>query len=59
LQITEKFVAELRIESFNVFNIMNLGAPDITFGSPSFGRVSTLAAGKQPRQLQFALKFYF
>jgi hypothetical protein len=59
LAITEKIAGELRFEAFNVLNIMNLGAPDITLGSPSFGRVSTLAAGKQPRQLQFALKFYF
>jgi len=46
----------LRIESFNTFNIMNLGAPGNTLGSPTFG---IIAQGKQPRQLQFGMKLLF
>jgi len=57
--IKEQFSVELRIESFNTFNIMNLGEPGTTLGDPTFGRISTLATGKQPRQLQFGLKLLF
>ena len=57
--IKERYRAELRIESFNTFNIMNFGAPGSTLGSPTFGRISSLAMGKYPRQLQFGLKFSF
>lgn len=56
---TERYRAELRIESFNTFNIMNLGAPGATLGSPTFGIITGLAQGKQPRQLQFGMKFLF
>jgi len=56
---TERYRAELRIESFNTFNIMNLGIPGSTLGSPTFGRISSLATGKLPRQLQFGLKLAF
>lgn len=57
--LREHAAAELRIESFNTFNIMNLGAPGNTLGSPTFGRISSLATGKQPRILQFGLKLSF
>jgi outer membrane receptor protein involved in Fe transport len=56
---TERYKAELRIESFNTFNIMNLGTPGSTLGSPTFGVISSLATGKYPRQLQFGLKLAF
>jgi len=57
--IEEHFVAELRFESFNTFNIMNLGGPGITLGTPTFGRISSLATGKYPRVFQFGLKLSF
>jgi hypothetical protein len=57
--VKERYKAELRVESFNTFNIMNLGAPGFTLGSPTFGVISSLATGKQPRQLQLGLKFAF
>jgi len=59
IPITERFGLEVRIESFNAFNIQNLGGPGQVLGSPNFGRVSSLAAGKQPRVFQFGLKFLF
>ncbi len=58
--IRERFVWELRFESFNTFNIMNLGGPvSTTLGSPTFGRVASLAQGKYPRVFQFGLKLSF
>lgn len=56
---TERYKAELRIESFNTFNIMNLGAPGSTLGSPTFGIITSIAQGKAPRQLQFGMKVLF
>ncbi len=50
---------EVRIESFNAFNIQNLGVPDTVLGNASFGRVSSLAPGKQPRVFQMGMKFIF
>jgi outer membrane receptor protein involved in Fe transport len=57
--IRERYIWELRFESFNTFNIMNLGAPGITLGTPTFGRISSLATGTRPRVLQFGVKFSF
>ena len=57
--IRERFIWELRFESFNTLNIMNLGGPGIGLGTPTFGVVSTLAQGKYPRVIQFGLKVSF
>jgi len=35
--ITERVKAQLRIEMFNVFNILNLASPDNSVGDPTFG----------------------
>jgi hypothetical protein len=48
---------ELRVESFNVFNHVTLGNPNVTFGSPNFGKIIATAGG--PRIMQFAAKFVF
>jgi hypothetical protein len=53
---TERHRAEFRAEFFNGFNRVNLGAPNATFTSPSFGRI--LGAGSA-RVVQFALKYQF
>jgi len=47
---------ELRGEMFNAFNRANFYAPNATFGSPSFGRIS---ATLPPRDVQFGLKLYW
>lgn len=59
VQVAERYTVELRIESFNAFNIQNLGAPNTTLGNPNFGRVAGLAGGTRPRVFQFGLKFLF
>ena len=48
---------EIRAEAFNLFNIMNYGAPDALIGSPTVGRISSVVL--LPRQLQFAAKIVF
>ena len=48
---------EVRIESFNVFNNVNLGNPNVTLGNANFGRITTTAGG--PRIMQFAAKYVF
>ena len=54
---TERVYSELRIESFNTFNIINLGLPNTTFGDPNFGVITSV--GAPPRVLQFGLKVGF
>ena len=48
---------EVRIESFNLFNNVNLADPTVTFGNGNFGRVTSTAGG--PRIMQLAAKFVF
>lgn len=56
-EFTERFSSELRIESFNTFNIINLGAPNTTVGDPNFGVIT--GVGAPPRVLQFGVKLGF
>jgi hypothetical protein len=48
---------EVRIEAFNLFNNVNLGNPNVTFGNANFGRITTTGGG--PRIMQFAAKYVF
>jgi hypothetical protein len=47
---------ELRWEIFNLFNRANFDVPNRIFGSPDFGRVSS---AKNPREMQFGIRFAF
>ncbi|MBL8233955.1 MAG: TonB-dependent receptor [Bryobacterales bacterium] len=55
-QIGERATMQLRFETFNLFNRVNLDLPDIYFESPSFGRIQS--AGN-PRRIQLGAKFIF
>ena len=57
--ITERFKAQLRAESFNAFNHVNLGQPNATVDSPTAGKITGLAAGTTMRRWQFALRVEF
>ena len=48
---------EVRWEVFNVFNHVTLGNPNVTFGNPNFGKITSTAGG--PRIMQFAVKYVF
>jgi hypothetical protein len=52
--INEQFKAEFRATAFNAFNRPWFGLPDSSYGSPTFGLVSTLNG--PPRGLELALR---
>jgi carboxypeptidase family protein/TonB-dependent receptor-like protein len=55
-KIGEGKILEFRSEFFNVFNHANFGNPNGSIGSVNFGRITTT---RDPRLIQFALKFHF
>jgi len=55
----DKFNLQFRAEFFNVFNIQNYGNPGVSFGGNNFGVITGLAAGANPRQMQFSLRGTF
>jgi hypothetical protein len=63
--LSERFGVQFRAEGFNLFNRVQLGAPQSDFSAgPNFGKVlSTVNTGPvgtgTPRQLQFTLKVDF
>lgn len=54
-----RFAFEGFVEAFNVVNRANLGVPNGTLTSSSFGRSTGLAAGATPRQVELGLRFNF
>jgi hypothetical protein len=71
-QLTERFRLQFRAEMFNILNHPNFNAPGFggngvvavsgatNYTSKNFGEIgSTRDAPYDPRQIQFALKFYF
>jgi hypothetical protein len=51
---------QLRFEAFNVFNVQNYDVPSGTnLSNANPGRITALAGGTTPRQLQFGLRFLF
>jgi carboxypeptidase family protein/TonB-dependent receptor-like protein len=64
--IREGWNLQLRFEAFNVFNIQSFDVPsNLTINSnatqiaPNVGRITGLAQGITPRQLQFGMRFSF
>ena len=47
---------QLRLETFNIFNVTNYDLPDAFLGSPTFGRI--LSAGP-PRRVQLGARLLF
>ncbi|HYJ45735.1 MAG TPA: hypothetical protein VEV81_03905, partial [Pyrinomonadaceae bacterium] len=67
-QVREGWKLQFRAEAFNVFNIQNWDTPananltlntNATTIAASVGRISNLAQGTTPRQIQFGLRFIF
>ncbi len=55
-RVGENKVIEFRSEFFNIFNHANFGNPNGNIGNANFGRITTT---RDPRLIQFALKFHF
>jgi hypothetical protein len=49
---------EFRVEAFNLFNTPNFNFPGMSVSNPgTFGRITSTISN--PREMQFAVKFYF
>jgi hypothetical protein len=66
IPVSERFKVQLRMETFNVFNIQSWEAPSaVTINSTGtaiaagVGRITSLAQGKTPRQIQFGIRLVF
>ena len=64
--VREEWNLQLRFEAFNVLNIQNWDVPSVltinsnaTSIAANVGRVTALAQGTTPRQLQFGIRFVF
>jgi hypothetical protein len=55
--IRESLGLQFRAEFFNAFNHTNLGNPATSFGSPSFGTISTIVGNARDIQLGLRLDF--
>jgi hypothetical protein len=56
IKVTESTSFQFRAEMFNFLNHPNFRLPDSDISSPTFNQV---LAARDPRQVQFALKFLF
>ncbi len=56
-EIYERFRAQFRAEALNAFNTPYFRSPNVSFGSSSFGQVTS--QGNFPRFIQFGLRLYF
>ena len=57
ITMTDQVRLDVRFESFNIFNRVIWGEPELNFNSTNFGLITTLA--NSPRQMQFGLKLYW
>lgn len=55
--IVERFKAQFRAEALNAMNTPLFRAPNVSFGSSSFGRITSQA--NFPRMMQLGLRLYF
>ena len=55
--LNERFVLEMRVESFNLFNRVQFGGPNTSVGSATNGQITTQA--NEPRELQLAARISF
>jgi hypothetical protein len=56
-RLTEHVGLDFRAEFFNLFNRVQFGPPNTSFGGPSFGLITNQA--NNPRQIQFSLRASF
>jgi hypothetical protein len=58
-KLTERFRLEARVESYNVFNHVNLANPTVDFTSANFGKVTAKLVAYNGREVQYGLRFVF
>ena len=56
-KITERLAAQLRFEAFNIFNHTQFGVPNMTWGTPTFGAITSTLV--DARRLQLGLRLTF
>jgi hypothetical protein len=54
-----RYRLEARVEAYNAFNHTVWDQPDVTFGSPNFGRVTRKRTDSLGREIQVGLRFVF
>jgi hypothetical protein len=61
INFTGSRYVQFRAEFFNVFNNVEFGNPNASYcgGTCGEGTITSLAAGYNPREMQFAVKLYF
>ena len=57
ISITEKFKGQFRAEALNAFNTPMFAAPNTSFGSSSFGRITSQV--NFARMMQLGIRFFF
>jgi hypothetical protein len=55
----ERVTFQFRAEAFNTLNHPNFGNPSATFGTVSFGNITSLNGNAPMRQIQFAGRLFF
>lgn len=58
-RLTERFRLEARVESYNVFNHVNLANPTVDFTSANFGKVTAKLVAYNGREVQYGLRLVF
>ena len=59
LRFREGMRVQFRTEFFNLFNNPQLGLPNTVLGTSTFGRITSIVPGSNPRILQLSLKVIF
>jgi hypothetical protein len=55
--LNEATSLQLRVEAFNLFNRANFAAPELRFGTPTFGRIRSTVTPS--RQIQLGVRLVF
>ncbi len=58
-KLTERFRLDARVETYNVFNHINLANPTVDFTSSNFGKITTKLVAYNGREVQYGLRFVF